>query len=100
MCVCVCVCVCLVDEPRTRLLSCMLSSGGSLCSGRRPAYHGGAKQRSRGVAPEYGGGREYDLEAEFMDELGPLPKDHAAQQVSGTAAYMQLIASFLPTPPG
>lgn len=70
-------------------------SSGSLCSGRRPASHGGPRQRCRAVAPEYGGGREYDLEAEFMDELGPLPKDHAVQQVSGTAAYMQLIASFL-----
>lgn len=43
------------------------------------------------MAPEYGGGREYDLEAEFMDELGPLPKDQAAPQASGTAAYMPVI---------
>ena len=40
------------------------------------------------MAPEYGGGREYDLEAEFMDELGPLPKDHTARRPSGAAAYM------------
>lgn len=45
------------------------------------------------MAPEYGGGREYDLEAEFMDELGPLPKDHAAPQASGTAAKLPPITS-------
>ena len=43
------------------------------------------------MAPEYGGGREYDLEAEFMDELGPLPKYHAGPQASGTAADMPVI---------
>lgn len=54
-------------------------------SGRRAASQG-PRQRSRAVAPEYGGGREYDIEAEFMDELGPLPKARTVDQVPGTAA--------------
>ena len=61
------------------------NSNGSLCSGRRAASHG-PRQRGRAVAPEYGGGREYDIEAEFMDELGPLPKARAAGQAPGTTA--------------
>ncbi len=43
------------------------------CAGRRQQSNG-PRQRARAVAPEYGGGREYDIEAEFMNELGPLPK--------------------------
>ena len=61
------------------------NSNGSLCSGRRAASHG-PRQRGRAVAPEYGGGREYDIEAEFMGELGPLPRAHAAGQAPGTTA--------------
>lgn len=46
------------------------------------------------MAPEHGGGREYDLEAEFMDELGPLPNNHAARQVSGTAHMRAITCAF------
>ena len=74
------------------------SRHGSVCSGRRPASHCGPRQRARAVAPEYGGGREYDIEAEFMDELGPLPTAHGTEQMPGTAACMSMkeLVSSLP----
>lgn len=52
-------------------------------AGRRQQPQG-PRQRARAVAPEYGGGREYDIEAEFMHELGPLPTTHTAAGDNGT----------------
>ena len=57
---------------------------------------GASHVRQRAVAPEHGGGREYDIEAEFMDELGPLPKARPAEDNAGkptpfTAAVLLLI---------
>ncbi|KAL0018705.1 hypothetical protein WJX79_006061 [Trebouxia sp. C0005] len=51
--------------------------------GRRQQSNG-PRQRARAVAPEYGGGREYDIEAEFMNELGPMPKVRPDDRDGGT----------------
>ncbi|KAL0053305.1 hypothetical protein WJX82_004023 [Trebouxia sp. C0006] len=72
------------DNPRqgrpvghARLQPSAHAAGDNLRQHRHPGRRqqsNGPRQRARAVAPEYGGGREYDIEAEFMNELGPLPK--------------------------
>ena len=69
--------------------------GFCLTAGHRKRTHG-SHARQRAVAPEHGGGREYDIEAEFMDELGPLPKacpaeDNAGKPTPFTVAALLLI---------
>ena len=70
-------------------------TAGCLTAGHRKRAHP-SHVRQRAVAPEHGGGREYDIEAEFMDELGPLPKacpaeDNAGKPTPFTAAALVLI---------
>ncbi|KAL0029936.1 hypothetical protein WJX77_008325 [Trebouxia sp. C0004] len=82
------------DNPRRdkpvgydRLQPSAHAAGDDVRHHRHPGHRqqsNGAWHRARAVAPEYGGGREYDVEAEFMNELGPLPKPRPDDGDGGT----------------